>query len=74
MNENINVNQTFSNFLKEKRTALGMSLRKFSTHIYGTDKKFMQLHNIETGKKTTKLNTMNFILDKLNCRFCIEEL
>lgn len=68
------INNQFAKFLREKRTALGMSLRAFSIHIYGFESNFSYLGELERGTKKPTLDTLTTILDKLNCRFHIEEL
>lgn len=73
MEETVEINNQFSEFLKEKRIALGLSLRDFSTLIYGRSNKFNHLYSLETGKRKATLATMEFILKKLNCTFNIEE-
>ena len=67
------IKNKFAKFLKEKRTALGLSLRAFSVLIYGIEGNFAYLSKIENGTKQVNSNTMNLILNKLNCEFEIEE-
>ena len=73
MEETLEINKIFSKFLKEKRIALGLSLRGFSYHIYGRENKYNHLHSLETGKRKATNVTMGFILNKLNCTFYIGE-
>lgn len=68
------IKNQFAKFLREKRTALGMSLRAFSIHIYGFESNFSYLGELERGTKKPTLDTLTTILEKLNCRFHIEEL
>jgi predicted transcriptional regulator len=63
----------FARFLQEKRTALGLSIRGFATHIYGDDKKFAHLAKLEKGKVQANITTVQFILDKLDSELQIEE-
>jgi transcriptional regulator with XRE-family HTH domain len=72
--QNDEIRTQFAKFLREKRTALGMSLRTFSIHIYGFESNFSYLGELERGSKKPTLATMEQILDKLNCKFHIEEL
>ena len=57
----------FSQFLKEKRIAKGLSIRKFSILIYGSESQNSYLNDIENGKREPNLKTLSLILDSLNC-------
>ena len=74
MKESSQINNQFSEFLKQKRISLGLSIRGFSMHIYGRENKFNHLYSLEKGTKKANLETMDYILKKLNCTFNIEEL
>tara|TARA_R110002110_G_scaffold25366_12_gene94180 strand:- start:531 stop:755 length:225 start_codon:yes stop_codon:yes gene_type:complete len=69
-----NISNQFSTFLKDKRTAMGMTLRQFAIHLYDDEKQNGYLSKIENGKHQVNSDTMQFLLEKLNCRFYIEEL
>ena len=69
-----NISNQFSTFLKDKRTAMGMTLRQFAIHLYDDEKQNGYLCKIENGKHQVNSDTMQFLLEKLNCRFYIEEL
>jgi transcriptional regulator with XRE-family HTH domain len=69
-----NISNQFSTFLKDKRTAMGMTLRQFAIHLYDDEKQNSYLSKIENGKHQVNSDTMQFLLEKLNCRFYIEEL
>ena len=69
-----NISNQFSRFLKEKRTAMGMTLRQFAVYLYDDVNQNGYLSKIENGKHKVNLETLQYLLDKLNCRFYIEEL
>ncbi|CAL2094943.1 helix-turn-helix transcriptional regulator [Tenacibaculum sp. 190524A02b] len=60
-------------FLKEKRIALGLSLREFSIHLYGHKNNAGNLQKIEVGKKDLSIQSFFKILKKLNCSITINE-
>lgn len=68
------IKDQFAIFIKEKRAALGLSYRDFSTLIYGDDKKFNHLRQLEVQRQKPSLDTMDFIFKALNCTWSIEEL
>jgi len=70
---NKDIKSKFATFLTEKRTALGMSLRAFSLHIYGVEHKYSHLAKLEKGKLQANVTTIQFILDKLDSELHIEE-
>jgi transcriptional regulator with XRE-family HTH domain len=72
--ENNNISNQFSRFLKEKRTVMGMTLRQFAVYLYDDVNQNGYLSKIENGKHKVNLETLQYLLDKLNCRFFIEEL
>lgn len=72
--EKILIEHKFAKFLREKRIALGMTLRQFAIHIYNKESKFSYLGEMERGTRKPTLTTAQFILDKLNCKLNIEEL
>ena len=72
--ENNNISNQFSRFLKEKRTVMGMTLRQFAVYLYDDVNQNGYLSKIENGKHKVNLETLQYLLDKLNCRFSIEEL
>jgi hypothetical protein len=74
MQNNTTEKNQFAVFLNEKRTALGMTYKQFSMHIYGRLNKDVHLCDLETEKRKASWTTLNFILNKLNCRLNIEEL
>ena len=69
-----NISNQFSRFLKEKRTVMGMTLRQFAVYLYDDVNQNGYLSKIENGKHKVNLETLQYLLDKLNCRFFIEEL
>ncbi len=73
MEQTPDIQNKLSNFLKEKRTALGLTLRQFSTHIYGDEKKFSHLAKLEKGKLQPNMTTIQFILAKLASEITIDE-
>ena len=58
--------QRVAAFIKEKRTALGMSQRQFAIHVFGDITKQAWICNIETNKKGLTLDTAGRILKALN--------
>lgn len=66
-------NEVFAEFLKQKRIALGLTIREYSQLIYGNLTRHAYLSELENNKRRVTLTTMDFILSKLNSRVFIEE-
>lgn len=62
-----------ADFLKQKRIAMGFTVRDMSNYLYGHDKNSGNLSNIENGKKNIGLKKLDFLLKKLNCSITINE-
>ncbi|SED12103.1 Helix-turn-helix [Tenacibaculum sp. MAR_2009_124] len=60
------IGMRFSKFLKEKRTVLGLTLREFALFIYEDENKNGYLSKLENGKREPNLETMSYILKRLN--------
>lgn len=73
MQDQVDANEQFANFLREKRLALGMTFREFSVYLYGSENNAGNLSNIENGKKKITLTNFSFFLNKLDSFFSIEE-
>tara|TARA_R110002020_G_C16207867_1_gene766787 strand:- start:66 stop:290 length:225 start_codon:yes stop_codon:yes gene_type:complete len=58
--------QRIAQFIKEKRTALGMNQRQFAVHVFNDIRKQPWICDIETGKKGLTLDTAGRILKALN--------
>lgn len=67
------VAKVVAEFLKQKRIAMGLTVRNFSIFLYGHDKNCGNLSLIENGKKNIGLKKLNFLLKKLNCSITINE-
>ena len=74
MQNNTTEKNQFAKFLEEKRSALGMTYLQFSWHIYDRPNKDRHLRELEVEERKVSWITLNFILNKLNCKLKIEEL
>lgn len=74
MNENIDDSiDSFAEFIKEKRTALGMSLADLSEKVFN-DRENNYICSIESGRrKGISLKTMRKILSALNTEISYKE-
>lgn len=73
MQDDNELNKQIASFLKQKRLAMGFTIREFSEFIYGDDKNNGNLSLIENAKKDIGLKKLNFLLKKLNCSITINE-
>lgn len=56
----------FSEFLKLKRQALGLSQAQLAIKIYGNEQRKSYISDIENGRKDISVNSMGIILEALN--------
>lgn len=68
-----NLHTQVTKFLKQKRLAMGLTIRQLSFFLYGTEKNNGNLSLIENGKKQIGLKKLDFLLKKLNCSITINE-
>lgn len=64
------VSQKFAEFMKTKRTVLGISQGNLAYKLYGNKRLRAYLCNIEKGKRTIQVRTMFSILELLNSQAC----
>lgn len=68
-----NLSDQFSTFIKEKRTALGISQYELSERIFGTHRQRYRISNFEAGKGSINLDTLSKIMEELNCTIIFKE-
>ena len=58
--------QRFADFMKKKRTAMGLTQEELAEIIFGNKTRRDYISRIETGKKDISLKSMDAILESLN--------
>lgn len=64
--------QKFSEYVKLKREALGISQTELATRLYGT-KRRNYIQEIESGSRSVSVKTMDYILEFFKAEFQITE-
>ncbi len=69
----MSVSKQFAEFIKQKRHAMGLSLREFSMLIFNDVHHAGYLCKIENNKIEITISTLNLILSKINCSVSFNE-
>lgn len=67
------LSQRVASFIKEKRTALGMSQKEFAVYIFNDMNQQGYICRIENGTRELTVNTLEKIMKALNCKIDILE-